>query len=555
MRRLKNVEALCLLAMVVGLLGSPCVYAGDPFLSLVGEVSGDLFGNSLAVGDIDFDGNDDLIVGAPYHDVGDSLLAGKVYTFFGGPAGDSLPDFTYEGESAGAFTGYAVCLADLNGDESPDMVMGAPQMAAEESLGTGSVIVVWGDTDGDNVVLTGEGAGDHFGCSVASAGDVNGDDIEDLVVGAFAGDAYGNADAGKAYIFFGGDPMDTLPDVIMCGERSVDLFGWSVSSAGDMNDDGYDDVIVGAWSSRGTGASYPDIGRAYVYFGGVAVDSLVDLIMEGEEEGDFFGWSVASAGDVNGDGYDDVIGGSPQYDYVEEDETGRAYIFLGGEDPDQWADVVLTGESAYDFFGWQVRGIGDLDGDGYDDVAVGAVQGEGGGRSYVYLGSSSMDIWADETFVGYGTGGYFGGVIQGTGDWSGDGRRDVIISAYNGGPDGEGMVYLFSGGGITGISEEMVYGSPSACMLMPLVPNPFSQSAVVRYRVGQDAAGSTVSLCLYNVSGSLVRHLTSGPMRAGDHRVRWDGTDDRGRPLASGIYVCQLVSGQLRDSQKILLLR
>ncbi len=137
--------------------------------------------------------------------------------------------------------------------------------------------------------------------------------------------------------------MNNVADVIMTGEATGINFGVSVSSAGDVNGDGYSDVIVGAYGYSS------NTGRAYMYFGGAAMDNAADVTMTGETAGNIFGVSVSSAGDVNGDGYSDVIVGAYGYS----SSTGRAYIFFGGSSMDNIADVTMTGEAANNYFGFR----------------------------------------------------------------------------------------------------------------------------------------------------------------------------------------------------------
>ncbi len=174
--------------------------------------------------------------------------------------------------------------------------------------------------------FTGEAAGDLFGNSVSSAGDVNGDGYDDLIVGAPYNDAAGAA-AGRAYIYFGDDVVDNIADVILDGAAIGDHFGNSVSTAGDVNGDGFSDVIVGAYTNDAGGT---DAGSAYIYFGGVSMDNTADLILNVFfTDGDRFGYSVSTAGDLNGDGYSDVIVGADHNDAGGTD-AGRAYIYFGG---------------------------------------------------------------------------------------------------------------------------------------------------------------------------------------------------------------------------------
>ncbi|MBK9404623.1 MAG: FG-GAP repeat protein [Ignavibacteria bacterium] len=174
-----------------------------------------------------------------------------------------------------------------------------------------------------DLAMTGEASGDSFGYSVSSAGDVNGDGYCDVICGADLNNA-GGSSAGRAYIYFGGSSMNNLVDVTMTGETTNDYFGHSVSLAGDVNSDGYGDVIVGALFNNGGGS---DAGRAYIYFGGSDMNNVADVTMTGSAVGDVLGNSVSSAGDVNNDGYSDVIVGANGSD-AGGSNAGRAYLYL-----------------------------------------------------------------------------------------------------------------------------------------------------------------------------------------------------------------------------------
>ena len=122
---------------------------------------------------------------------------------------------------------------------------------------------------------------------------------------------------GRAYIYYGGTTIDNTADVTITGEATNYNLGYSVSTAGDVNGDGYSDVIVGAYRYS------TNIGRAYIYYGGASMNNVADVTMTGETAGDYFGISASTAGDVNGDGYSDVIVGAYGYSA----NTGRAYIY------------------------------------------------------------------------------------------------------------------------------------------------------------------------------------------------------------------------------------
>ncbi len=303
--------------------------------------------------------------------------------------------------------------------------------------------------------IFGEATNDNYGWSVANAGDVNGDGIVDFIVGAIYNSTAANA-AGKAYIYLGGVTPSTIPFVTMTGMAANDQFGVSVAGAGDVNGDGYADVIVGARLNSLNGSS---AGAAFIYFGGPAMSGAPDVILLGEAADDWFGNSVAGAGDVNGDGFDDVVVGAP-YNDRGGSAAGAAYVFYGGPTMDNRPDVIMVGEMHDDQFGWSVAGAGDVNGDGLSDVIVGArlhcvdkILCTGNdyarGRAYVFLGGKPMDAAPDVVMDGDAANDWFGNTVAGIGDVNGDGLDDLLATAhfYNDGVNSAaGKIYLFSGG-------------------------------------------------------------------------------------------------------------
>ncbi len=294
---------------------------------------------------------------------------------------------------------------------------------------------------------------EYSGVSVSGAGDVNGDGYDDVIVGARGYSSY----TGRAYVYAGSaSGVSTSASTTLTGEASFDVFGASVSGAGDVNGDGYDDVIVGA-EGYSSGA-----GRVYVFVGSVGgVLSTASTTLAGRATDVAFGASVSGAGDVNGDGFDDVIVGAPQ-DSV--NDIGRAYVYAGSAGGvSTKASTTLTGQAVANYFGVSVSGAGDVNGDGYDDVIVGAYgQWHGGdpGRAYVYAGSAGgLSGSARTTLVAEVSGDSFGGSVSGAGDVNGDGYDDVIVGARRASSDtGRAYVYAGSAGGVSSTGATTLNG-------------------------------------------------------------------------------------------------
>ena len=233
--------------------------------------------------------------------------------------------------------------------------------------------------------------GAQFGVSSDFAGDVNGDGYDDVIIGA---NFYTNEQdrEGRVYVYFGSPTGLSLnPDWTAEIDQARSEFGISVAGAGDVNNDGYDDVIVGA-SFYDNGQS--NEGGAFMYFGSPSGPSTTaDWVAESNQVFAFFGVSVGTAGDVNGDGFDDVIVGAHLYDKGEVDE-GAAFLYLGSASgPSLTHDWVGESNQVEAEYGIHVGPAGDVNSDGYDDVIVGAYLEDGllldAGRVYVYHGSAT----------------------------------------------------------------------------------------------------------------------------------------------------------------------
>lgn len=415
---------------------------------LSGVATGDKFGWAVSgAGDLNSDGYDDVIVGAPFNDNG-GTDAGRAYIFFGGSPMNNSADVTLTGSNAQDNFGLSVSASgDVNANGFADVIVGAP---GSDGGGTnaGRAQIYYGGNPMNNsvdVTLNGLTAQDNFGTSVSYAGDVNGDGFSDVICGAPNNDAAGT-NAGRAYVYLGSNPMNTTADLTITGAAANDIFGYSVSGNGDVNGDGYSDVVSGA-PLNDAGGSYS--GSVYVYFGGATLDNTVDVTLAGMT-GENFGHSVSIQGDLNGDGYSDILAGAPNNGAVFTD-AGRTYVYYGGSSVDNIRDVMFSGENSLDNLGFKVAYAGDVNGDGYTDILAGApfnnAGGTAAGKVYLYMNSMTGSDIADEYFTGSAAYDGLGCSVSGAGDVNGDGYSDLIVGAldYN---SSQGIAYIFFGGSV-----------------------------------------------------------------------------------------------------------
>lgn len=477
---------------------------------------GDLVGSSVSWGgDIDGDGFDDVIVGAP----GANGIVGQAYVLFGTAAGyptgldlsslDGTDGFSIDGiDSIGEFGISVNSAGDVNGDNFQDLIVGARRAG---SFGK-SYIVFGRDRDqfapvfdlsellpsngGDGTsgfVIDGIDAAGRLGTSVASAGDVNGDGMDDLIVGAYDADIVENgliiaANAGKAYVVLGqADGFGGSVDLSALGGGGFvvtggedDRAGRSVASAGDVNGDGLDDVIVGAPSASGAGRAYVIYGRTDPSsLSGLDLSTIVAngdgfelLATDANAAGDL-GHAVSSAGDVNGDKFDDIIIGAiaAQGEAV---GSGVSYVVFGRSsdtipingqidmsdlDPFGTEGFQIDGLNSADQLGYSVSSAGDINGDGFDDLLVGAYGAENldfetdAGQTYLVYGAPAGTYMSADPMAmdpppprielqplvvngtnglvvdGVDAGDNSGFAVSAAGDVNGDGLDDLIIGA------------------------------------------------------------------------------------------------------------------------------
>ncbi len=382
----------------------------------------------------------------------DAVYPVVVTSMIKGPS--TTADWIAQTDQDGAELGIAVAGAgDVNLDGYDDVIVGASLYDGGEEK-EGAVFVYYGSASGlsatPNWFTESNQANAHFGEAVASAGDVNLDGYDDVIIGAryFTN---GQTWEGKVFVFHGSaSGLSASPNWSVESDQAWAEYGFAVGSAGDVNSDGYDDVIVGAhYYTNGQTAE----GRAYVYHGSSSgLSTSPNWTWECDQERGRFGYAVGTAGDVNLDGYDDIIVGAPKYDNGEEDK-GRVYVFHGSasglSSSPNW---IKESNNEGAMFGSSVGCAGDVNLDGYDDVIIGAPFYTNGqmneGKIYVYHGSAS-GLCANPAWVGEGgqEAGWFGYSVGTAGDVNLDGYDDIIVGARNqsNGDAGEGRAYIWFG--------------------------------------------------------------------------------------------------------------
>lgn len=468
---------------VVGVVFPLVVQAASlsDFVTYSGETIINFAGQALSkAGDVNGDGYDDFIVGSFFNsDNGDT--AGAVYLVYGQ---DALLESTnlstaveFTGETAGDYAGWDLSAAgDVNNDGYDDFLIGAYQndsVAAD----AGAAYLIYGQSTpltsaslATAVEFTGEAAGDQAGWSVAGVGDVDNDGFDDFVIGALYNDDAGIS-AGAAYLFYGQTAQYTSASVStgaqFSGVAAYDAAGDAVSNAGDVDGDGYDDFIIGASYNDDYGTTYLVYGQS-TRFTTKSLSTVVEF--QGENSGDRTGAHLSAAGDVNNDGYDDFLIGSVNNDSAG-DNAGASYL-LYGRSTDMTSTtlaasaVKFSGEAAGDQAGIYVGGGGDVNADGYDDVIIGARlnddSGADAGAAYVVYGQStaltSANLSTAVQFSGVTEGELAGEGVDIAGDVNNDGYDDIIVGAAQNDNTmmNAGVVYLgyltvdVDGDGVTG---------------------------------------------------------------------------------------------------------
>ena len=468
-----------------------CKWSGEVTLDgashvTYGEDEEDRIGSSLGHGDLDGDGFPDLVIGAHRADPV-AMHSGAVY-LVPGPLTESwgsLADHAsvrLDGSSYTDYAGWALAVADLDGDGQDDLLVGAPQ---EDTVGSnaGTVSIFYGPLvdsgmlEDSPATIYGESSEDRLGSDV-DVGDINGDGVSDIVVSAEENDSYAS-EAGAAYLFLGdglresGAVDSADADTRFYATQSDMDFGTSVLFAGDVNGDGLDDLFIAAPRSDGggiesAGGVYLFLGHASSYGTGSArLHTMASAEYLGAGGRDYSGFAMAVLGDVDGDSRTEFAVTAPYTDAMPDRDLGTVYLMLspalsGTSELETDADVVIRGSADDNALGFGIAGNFDLDADGHMDLAISAPDERrtrtNQGVTYLLYGPitdlpAEMILGGDEdaSFLGEMASDRAGSLLMG-GDLNDDGLDDLTLSAPGMTPPGasvdEGAAYVLFGGGM-----------------------------------------------------------------------------------------------------------
>jgi len=396
---------------------------------------GSSFGFVIACGDVDGDGHDDILIGA----VGEDNSRGRVYLFYGGPGMDATADLILEGQDKGQRFGSGIVCGDIDNDGYEDIIVAGSGHGKKG----GRVCLYWGsdrnsmDADPDKIFVGEERKRARLGLNSPVICDIDNDGYNDIILGSFQnqGDWFG-----RVYFYYGStkELMDTSHDLIFTNHDPWDSFGLRIA-CGNIDKDDYGDIVIGSHGKREV--------RAHLYYGGSRsnMNAEADVVLQVESEGALlYGRGIVCV-DQNRDGHDDIVIGAHAYN----EKQGRAFLFHGGtkQGLDTDPDMILDGEIMSSSYGHNAV-CGDIDGDNVSDLIIGARDfRQGLGRVYVYPGNTlaRSDPKPHRIFTGENPGHFFGQALA-CGDINNDGFDDLVIGAYaHKAGTKQGRAYLYYG--------------------------------------------------------------------------------------------------------------
>ena len=475
-------------------------------LYLVGTITGESYDKRITdvkgIGDVNGDSFDDFMVA--------SYVSNTVTLYLGSSGLDLIKDVTFKPHSSmkqvvnfGGISG----IGDVNADGYDDFIIHAA--FRDYVLGKGIVFLYYGGIEVDTIPVNEfyeDWNQDGFGSFTTGIGDLNKDGYDDFVIGS-----YYNWDNGKGYahLFWGGDTISWNRSLTFVSPNPLtgDFFGRSAANIGDVNNDGFDDLAIGAPNQ-----AFPDSGRVYIYYGGTKMHDKFDTILSSNGLDVNFGSEIKAAGNLNDNNSNSFCVLSSQYIYV--------YIYQ------------LNNPLAIN--GYSFNCNGDLNGDGFNDLIVGSEW-----KIKIYYGGSIFDTIPDLAIEDRDSVGFTGNISI-AGDLNNDGYDEIISFApYWPNPSTEnpqGKVYIYSYNKFVSI-KDYKENIPENFILYQNYPNPFNPKTIINYQLTMN---NFVTIKVYDILGKEVAILVNKEQSAGKHKIEFDATKYN---LSSGVYFYELSVG------------
>lgn len=361
-----------------------------------------------------------------------------------------------------------LCIGDFDADIYPDTLK--TSISSEEKS---EAIINFGHTQPTQKYVI-EGYTGYFGISCANVGDVNKDSYEDFTIGAYTA---GKERQGIVYIFTGGPDLDNKPDIQLVGLQSESSFGYSVAGIGDINNDGYSDMIVGAPTGGNKGN-----GQAFIYLGGSPMSTQPAVTLDGEKTDDFFGGVIASC---------------------------------QSRDWPKRSDFII---SAYE----------------NDDSGVSS------GKVYAYEGKWPLQTKPKNSWKGEAPGDCFGYALAAQYNKNGDEKWEWVIDAPFNDEVSEngGKTYIYPNNVSTSVISNTSGNIPTSFKLEKNYPNPFNNNTIIKFGIPQS---KKINVVVYDILGKRVKVLVNNQFyKEGFHEIMWNGLDEEQKSVTSGIYLIKL---------------